>query len=267
MNRYYLLIITLSLFSTSFSSGIPLEEFISKRRSPVSKKIWAVAQAEDKTQEAKERGLKRKRPKEDDGLTLLSPGQRIPKIKRERKALAAFTDYTNSHLPRKGIPLPEGITPLNATTVLSAALRLIKFGETSHFVRCTRYCKDQENPGTGHHVLQAEIDFDKVDYKGRTNLKRMKLGRAPKGPDGKSMNLHHLNQGDGLLVELTRSTHTKLYGDLHFRLEPGSSRINREEFGSFRSWYWKQRAAEEIKGRVLKVILFSPSKEKSSIRP
>jgi hypothetical protein len=31
MNGYYLLIITSFLFSVSFSSGIPLEEFISKR--------------------------------------------------------------------------------------------------------------------------------------------------------------------------------------------------------------------------------------------
>ena len=262
MNRYYLLIVTSFLFSNSFSSGIPLEDFISKRGSPVSKRIWAIAQTPDKTQEAKERGLKRKRSEEN----ILSPGQLFPTIKRERKALEEFTNYTGSHLPRKGTPLPDETSPLNASTVLSAALKLIKFGEKNHFMRCSRYCKDQENLDAGHHVLQVEVDFGRIDYKGRTNLERMKIGRAPKGPDGKSMNLHHLNQGDGLLVELTRSTHTKLYGDLHLRLEPGSSRINREEFDSFRTWYWKQRASEEVEDRALKKTLFPPSKAKSSIR-
>jgi hypothetical protein len=265
MNRYYLLIITLFLFSNSFSSQ-SLEELMQEKKNdggPVAARIWKAAHTKDIHQEAGDRPAKRKHSN-DDGQ---SPGKRFSPIKRERKALESFIDYTNSHLPKKGISLPDGTTPLNASTVLAASLRLINVGTAEHFIRCQRFVRDKENPDTGQIVLQAEIDFDRRDDKKRTNLERMQIGRAPKGADGKSMNLHHLNQDDGLLVELTRSTHTKLYGALHFRLTPGSSRIDRDQFNSFRSWYWRRRAKEELLDTKIKKVLFQDSTKPSAIPP
>ena len=46
----------------------------------------------------------------------------------------------------------------------------------------------------------------KIDSKGRTNIERMRMGTAPIGPDGRSVNLHHVTQTqDGYIQELTRS--------------------------------------------------------------
>jgi A nuclease of the HNH/ENDO VII superfamily with conserved LHH len=48
----------------------------------------------------------------------------------------------------------------------------------------------------GVEVIQDSklINPDLVDKLGRTNLQRMEGGLAPIGPDGKSINLHHVDQ-------------------------------------------------------------------------
>ena len=55
-----------------------------------------------------------------------------------------------------------------------------------------------------------------ADPYGRSNLKRMKQGLAPMGPDGKPMNLHHMLQTqDGPIVEVAQSMHFGNYNQLH----------------------------------------------------
>ena len=143
------------------------------------------------------------------------------------------------HFPQAGTPKK---TPLNASTVLKAALRLIKVGPDAHFKNCYHFSPD-ENDEEGQIVLQAYIDPSKKDNNGRTNIERMEKGSAPLGPEGKSMNLHHLFQENGFLAELTSTTHQQFHGFLHYRVRPGSSHIDRRAFNRIRSRYWKKRAS------------------------
>ena len=100
---------------------------------------------------------------------------------------------------------------------------------------------------TCNKVLQSNelIDPNFVDTKGRTNIQRMKSGLAPIGPDGKSVNLHHVTQDpDGVIAELSATYHKSQHSELHTFLKPGEgSRINRELFDSWRTSYWRSRGA------------------------
>ena len=54
------------------------------------------------------------------------------------------------------------------------------------------------------------IDPKLVDARGRRNLERMQKGLAPVGPDGKSINLHHMTQKhNGSIAEVTQTFHQK----------------------------------------------------------
>ena len=117
--------------------------------------------------------------------------------------------------------------------------------------------------GTGntYRVYQQDIDWDKIDPKGRTNLQRASEGLAPIGNDGKSINLHHSKQkGKGPLFELSGSIHTS-YGHtniLHpYRVTPNTDgtkhhpfdKVDREKFDIDRRQYWIDRANFEKKRR------------------
>jgi len=89
------------------------------------------------------------------------------------------------------------------------------------------------------------IDPNYVDSEtGLTNLQLMRRGRAPYGPDGKRINLHHgLQTQDGPIFEVTQTFHQRNSRIIH--INPGnkiSSAINRSKFGSWKRGYWKQRA-------------------------
>lgn len=89
------------------------------------------------------------------------------------------------------------------------------------------------------------INLQMVDSRGRTNLERMRAGRAPLGPDGEPMNLHHLLQDQkGPLAEMTEDFHVKYRQQVH--INPGNvpSAIDRAQFRTFREAYWKHRASE-----------------------
>lgn len=90
------------------------------------------------------------------------------------------------------------------------------------------------------------IDPNRIDDLGRTNIERMKAGSAAIGPDGKSINLHHIYQTpDGPIAELTDTFHSVNHKELHTFLKAGEpSRINREAFDVWRSAYWRQRGQE-----------------------
>ncbi|HRH96449.1 MAG TPA: HNH/ENDO VII family nuclease, partial [Prosthecobacter sp.] len=99
----------------------------------------------------------------------------------------------------------------------------------------------------GKRVYQRDdlIDPHLRDVRGRTNLERMKIGYAPKGPDGNSINLHHTIQSDaGPLAELTETFHRENSKIIHINPNTIPSGINREAFDLFRRDYWKNRAKD-----------------------
>jgi hypothetical protein len=76
-----------------------------------------------------------------------------------------------------------------------------------------------------------------------TNIERMAAGRAPIGPDGNSVNLHHLTQQqNGAIAEVTQTLHSTNHGVLHMPNTVPSG-INRAQFQTWSRNYWKQRAA------------------------
>ena len=96
-----------------------------------------------------------------------------------------------------------------------------------------------------------EIDIHLVDKKGRTNLQRMQEGKAPIGRDGRSINLHHMQQSDryGSIIELSETTHQKGHKPLHVNTHDIPSGINRETFEVLKKAYWRTRAKMFTKKR------------------
>jgi RHS repeat-associated protein len=93
----------------------------------------------------------------------------------------------------------------------------------------------------GNTVYQRDdlINPNLVDKRGRTNLERMQEGLAPLAADGKSVNLHHIDQTpEGPLVELKSTEHW----EINHSQEP--TKIDRQDFRSYREAYWKERAKD-----------------------
>ncbi|MGT2754251.1 HNH/ENDO VII family nuclease [Streptococcus ovis] len=96
----------------------------------------------------------------------------------------------------------------------------------------------------GNKVYQRDdlIDPNLVDGLGRTNVQRMQKGLAPIGPDGQSINLHHVTQRhDGTISEVTQSFHSKNYRTIHINTGKLPSGIKRSDFDKWRKSYWKNR--------------------------
>ena len=97
----------------------------------------------------------------------------------------------------------------------------------------------------GKTVYTDDGTFDPffVDKQGRTNIERMEQGLAPIGTDGKSVNIHHIDQtNDGPVMEIIATDHQKNYSDLHTNTGQEPSKIDRKEFNSWRRTYWKWRS-------------------------
>ena len=97
----------------------------------------------------------------------------------------------------------------------------------------------------GKNVIRDNSTFDPntVDKYGRTNVERMKQGLAPIGTDGKSVNIHHVDQtNDGTVMEITATNHQQNYSKLHTNTGQAPSQINRTDFDSWRRGYWKWRS-------------------------
>jgi hypothetical protein len=90
------------------------------------------------------------------------------------------------------------------------------------------------------------IDLKLVDpKKGRTNLQLMQEGKAPLGPDGNPINLHHsLQTMDSPLVEITQNMHQQYGKIIHINPSSIPSAIDRVAFKKWKSDYWVQRAKE-----------------------
>lgn len=73
-----------------------------------------------------------------------------------------------------------------------------------------------------------------------TNLDLIKEGKAPYGPDGEQINLHHIGQKhDSPLAELTNTEHKQNDGILHDKIK--DSEIDRSAFRTDRRQYWQAR--------------------------
>jgi len=103
----------------------------------------------------------------------------------------------------------------------------------------------------GTRVYQRDdlINPNLTDKLGRTNLQRMQQGLAPLGPDGKSINLHHMLQtADGPLAEVTQTFQETYSKTIHINPNTIPSGINRPEFDTWRSNYWMKRANVFVPG-------------------
>lgn len=120
-----------------------------------------------------------------------------------------------------------------------------------HFQRNRQFWKEDPITYSGNKVFQRNdlIDPNRVSewtVRGQTvrgtNLERMAAGRAPVGPDGNSVNLHHLTQRqDGAIAEVTQTLHSTNHGILHMPNTVPSG-INRSQFNTWSRNYWKDRA-------------------------
>lgn len=97
----------------------------------------------------------------------------------------------------------------------------------------------------GRPFIKNDSLFDPkfIDATGRSNIERMKLGLAPTGKDGKSLDLHHMKQqNDGLLVEMSNKAHKECTDILHRYTKV--SEIDRPAFNLQKAAYWKTRAKD-----------------------
>lgn len=102
----------------------------------------------------------------------------------------------------------------------------------------------------------AKIPQDRIDrmrslfgdevadkWSDKTNLDLIKEGKAPYGPDGERVNLHHIGQKpDSPLAELTNTEHKSNDGILHDKTKV--SEIERPVFRKEREVYWQNRYNE-----------------------
>jgi len=102
----------------------------------------------------------------------------------------------------------------------------------------------------------AKIPQDRIDrmrslygdevadrWAGKTNMDLIKEGKAPYGPDGERVNLHHIGQKpDSPLAELTDTEHKTNDGILHDKTKV--SEIERPVFRKERETYWSNRYEE-----------------------
>lgn len=260
MNYLYLFLMLFTLTNHAQLLSDSLEN--ASIHQPAAQKLLRAANSPNLEQYAKPR-LKRERPSDP-----LSPGQCNLGIRKEREALEAFYIYMKDHIDHAE---NAGLTPLNPATVLRAAIHKILVGEGLFYEKLAFFTPlHQEN---SHAVLQVALDLDLTDSESRTNRDRMKLGKSPLGPDGKRMNLHHVAQRDGFLMELSKTTHNRWHRYLHHDLTPGKSHIDRSDFNKVRSDYWKWRIQQieneeaEVRRKLSFVAIKNAIPPKTSIQP
>jgi RHS repeat-associated protein len=95
-------------------------------------------------------------------------------------------------------------------------------------------------------VNRVGINWSQTDPQGRSNVERASKGRAPLGPDGAPVQLHHVGQNpEGPIAEVTASTHKSFGASLH-PLGNAPSAIDRSAFGIWRANYWSCRAGDAL---------------------
>ncbi|WP_246064896.1 HNH/ENDO VII family nuclease [Melghirimyces algeriensis] len=97
---------------------------------------------------------------------------------------------------------------------------------------------------------RKDIDWKAVDPNtGLSNLQLAKKGRAPIGPDGNQIELHHVIQKEtGPMVEIMELTHDQYHRQLHGLVGNGRSFSNDpvldKQYNNFRKKYWRWRARQ-----------------------
>jgi hypothetical protein len=137
----------------------------------------------------------------------------------------------------------EGATALDRAAAGAEDLSRFAPAERQFFKEVTEF--------EGSKVYQRSdlIDPALVDDRGRTNIERMQKGLAPLGPDGKSVNLHHMLQTqDGPIAELTQTFHKTNHKVIHINPSSIPSGIDRSTFDAWRSRYWMNRAGDFTEG-------------------
>ena len=95
-------------------------------------------------------------------------------------------------------------------------------------------------------LIRGDINWDKVDEKGRTNSERIERGLAPLDKDGDAIELHHVGQKlDSPLAELTFEEHRGKGNDaiLHDKTLQSETHGEGNEWNSERQEYWMNRAS------------------------
>ena len=71
----------------------------------------------------------------------------------------------------------------------------------------------------------------------------MQAGIAPVGPDGRSINLHHMTQrNESAIAEVAQTFHQQNSSVIHINPNTVPSGIDRNTFGTWKKQYWKNRA-------------------------
>jgi hypothetical protein len=100
----------------------------------------------------------------------------------------------------------------------------------------------------GRRVYQRDdlINPMRTNARGETSLKLMQRGRAPIGPDGRPLQLHHTIQKEpGSVAEITQNLHQRGARQLH--INPSNtlpSGIDRAVFRRWKAEYWMRRAGD-----------------------
>lgn len=106
-------------------------------------------------------------------------------------------------------------------------------------------------PVAGRTALVRDIELDKVDEFGRSNLERMRLGLAPLDNDGMPYELHHVGQQtEGTLAILTREEHRSAGNYKIWHLLDESDVSHGREWAAIRKAFWKDMA-EQLSGGVV----------------
>ncbi|MEM9633745.1 MAG: HNH/ENDO VII family nuclease [Pseudomonadota bacterium] len=124
-------------------------------------------------------------------------------------------------------------------------VRVVNTGATAQQgVKASKKFWGEATEFQGTKVFQRDdlINPTLKDARGRTNLERMQRGLAPIGPDGKSLNLHHMIQTEkGAIAEVTSTFHKTNSKTIHINPNTIPSGINRSAFNSWRANYWRNR--------------------------
>ncbi|MFI3211077.1 MAG: HNH/ENDO VII family nuclease [Peptostreptococcaceae bacterium] len=100
-------------------------------------------------------------------------------------------------------------------------------------------------------LIKKDINMDQKDSNGKTNLERMKEGKAPIDANGEKIELHHDKQNsDGILVELSQSEHRGKDNNSTLHTPGQESQIERNKFNTIKEKHWKARAEEFEKSRA-----------------
>lgn len=87
-------------------------------------------------------------------------------------------------------------------------------------------------------LIKTDIDLNRIDAKGRTNLERMQQGSAPKDSNGISYELHHVGQKkDGTLAILSQSEHDN--PAIHGFLQKTEAHAAGTNWDAERQAFWK----------------------------